>query len=1726
NYEAATSPTNWINDVAPKWGTPNQNQTIENLSFGDNALDFLMQYNGTDVYDWQNSQLQLQNRVTDEMPFICVGHGMQDDVIAWATQGEPFYPILNNAMRGFSAVISKNAGHSWMGFSGLHPMMNNNGNGAWWNEWLFQKNKSFPAFSNLSPIDEGSFYSYAMNIEWSTPWNNFAGDIVDTTNLYELVLRLRSGTSITTAVTPRRLQAFIINPHQFYNWENVSITNQSLVQSGIIQADDNGLLTVENFNITSAGNRLRLWPVEGNSNQAPIANAGIDKTANELSTVTLNGNASYDPEDGLLTYVWSQVSGPSVTITNPNSATASFIAPEVLQDQALVFQLQVEDEEGLTNTDTVQIAILNIGSNLPPIADAGADQTVIEGAQVILNGSGSSDPENLTLYYNWTQLTGPEVVINNSNTVTASFTAPDINQNTILTFQLSVADESNASDEDQINITITPQSSGQRRLFPNTMSQTRVFSDQFPSRNSATDAQYQFAATKFAGVQKMRLSDVQALRAINPNFIVINYRLALGLGNTSIVWGDNWISEFQNASDKGLQEDWFVHALSNGSRILHNEWNWYVMDPSGQIEGNTNNGWKEFWAQDVIAQMRATQNDGVFADSYDTGIINSDAGYLSPPDNRFAGTNMLNTWVDHVNSFGAYATNQFAQTQEQFYLIFNAGGLVTSWDDYDGTPNSGINYAVGDGVMIEGFGLLNALDFDIGDWRLLMNRSLELSRADKIILAQPSLPDFNNIQDRLFLLGSYLLIRGQHTYIYMTDGSIDFTYFPEYDIDLGAYLSNPADNIESLFDPVLGLYRRNFEKGFVLVNPFNSPIQADLDGNYQLITPAGGGFVNEAGSHGGVLNTSTVSSIIVAPRSAQILLNINDPEPPPVNSPISAVWANDGSDKVVQDDLRASSNPNSVLNSVWDGNSVHIFGAKNEVVNFNMILESAVQAASNITVTFQQLNGPNGAVIETTGEDLFDWTHRNIELFFIRYLEIKGLSRFCCETYDERHIPERFRRPYDPDNGIGSGTWNDRPDHNQKYPDIAVPIELENNFQIQSGQNQSIWVDIYIPKNIPSGLYTGNIVVQEQGQTLYTIPVELNVRNFSLPDVPNAKTMLYLGDDTASRYVGEPAIWTPEGQSLHDLIRNRHFQMAHRHKIALIDSDYNDNDRPSDPWIPRLSGALFTPQNHYAGPGENTGNGVYSIGTYGSWSWQDEGESSMRIHSNNWENWFNNNAPQTEHFLYLIDESGDFAQIQQWASWIENNPGPGQTLMSMATNRAIDTINQTPSLDIPTSAMDVGETIPWQNAVDFYKAQPNKRFFMYNGSQPGSGSWIIEDDGIALRELAWGQYKKGINRWFYWESTYYNNFQGGEGQTNVFAQAFTFGTYSGLDNSLGESGWNYSNGDGVLFYPGTDLIYPEESYNIQGPIASLRLKHWRRGIQDVDYLSMAASLDPERVQEIVNAIIPKVLWEYGVDNPDDPTYVRTPISWSADPDIWEAARLELADIIENGTPNQAPVADAGADQTVDEGSLVTLDGSGSSDPESQALQYLWTQLNGPTISLSGAVSSSPTFTAPNISETTTVTFQLSVTDPGNLSSQDTVDILIQPVITDTDNDGLSDDDENNIYDTDPNNPDSDGDGLLDGIEVFTYDTDPNNPDSDEDGLKDGDEVAADTDPNDEDSYSETLFEEDFDTVASVAELAYNWTQSGQNGNVSWDISNSALVSTITGSNYGYSFIAP
>lgn len=143
--------------------------------------------------------------------------------------------------------------------------------------------------------------------------------------------------------------------------------------------------------------------------------------------------------------------------------------------------------------------------------------------------------------------------------------------------------------------------------------------------------------------------------------------------------------------------------------------------------------------------------------------------------------------------------------------------------------------------------------------------------------------------------------------------------------------------------------------------------------------------------------------------------------------------------------------------------------------------------------------------------------------------------------------------------------------------------------------------------------------------------------------------------------------------------------------------------------------------------------------------------------------------------------------------------------------------------------------------------------------------------------------------------------------------------------------------------------------------------------------------------------------------------------------------------------NRAPVADAGTAINVVEEDLVTLDGSGSSDPDNNIVSYSWVQTEGPLVSISDAQTINPSFTAPVITSSgISLSFQLTITDQGGLTSTDSCTVfVVKSQSTDRDGDHVPD-----VLDAFPDDPDEwvdfDGDGIGDNEDL----------DDDNDGMSD------------------------------------------------------------------------
>lgn len=366
-----------------------------------------------------------------------------------------------------------------------------------------------------------------------------------------------------------------------------------------------------------------------------------------------------------------------------------------------------------------------------------------------------------------------------------------------------------------------------------TSDRIRVFSDQLP--DGLAPALVRFAAMHYAGAQKLGASETLALKRVNPQFFMIQYRLGLGLGRTTQVrLGDSWVPEWPAHP----QPQWFY--LWNGRRVRQ-AWGWYLMNPDDP-------SWRAYWVAQVQRQVATTHADGVFMDS--TSVPNDFGASTYSPRLPAYDPPWELKWSRKIERWLPYAQEHVGKP-----IIVNAGSWVTTRErtDYSGAA----------GIMVEGF----ATNLAPADWQLELTRALGLIRKGKVVICQ-SYPDAGDVQARMFDLASYLLIKGDHTYVNFGEG-IQVSWFPEYGIDLGAPVDPPALRQDQ------GAFVRRYANGLVLANPGDATVHYVLPATMQLVTPSGGGAVPESGRipASWTLQEEPVTSVTLGPRQGAVLLH-------------------------------------------------------------------------------------------------------------------------------------------------------------------------------------------------------------------------------------------------------------------------------------------------------------------------------------------------------------------------------------------------------------------------------------------------------------------------------------------------------------------------------------------------------------------------------------------------------------------------------------------------------------------------------------------------------------------------------------------------------------------------------------------------------------------------------------------------------------------------------------
>jgi hypothetical protein len=580
----------------------------------------------------------------------------------------------------------------------------------------------------------------------------------------------------------------------------------------------------------------------------------------------------------------------------------------------------------------------------------------------------------------------------------------------------------------------------------------------------------------------------------------------------------------------------------------------------------------------------------------------------------------------------------------------------------------------------------------------------------------------------------------------------------------------------------------------------------------------------------------------------------------PAEAGLRSIWAVDDGEKVFRTNLE-STLKSGEGNSVWDGEKVRLFAARNEIVAFQLILEADDEGAAEVNVTVSDLTKGSASI---RGSHPLPRPNTylgvGVELFTEHYLHVGHPS------YTDREA------------GWFNSTSASNPKLTGWMPDALIPFSARPGrggapFDISPNTNQGVWGDIYVPKeNAPPGLYTGTIHVSAGDTAVVAIPLELQVLDFALPEENHYRSMVfYSSENIAARHGVE------RGEDLWEMIRHYH-RMAHRHRIELIGSG---SWQELQALKGTLTGETFTRKGGYVGPGEGVGNTLYSIHTYGV-RFPDT-EEAYRTESDRWVSWFDDNAPDIEYFLYLIDEPrwSRYAWIQERARWIHDNPGPGSRLPVFVTVRPVYALAGSVDIWCPHN--------PQYYSVDAEAARHRgDRVWIYAGTRPQTPSDLIDEHGIGFRLKPWIAHRHHIARWFTWESTHWvgnhNEVDAGKPK-NVFANPVTF------HHEHAEYG---ASGDGTLFYPGQDRVFPDQDRGYPGPLSSVRMKMYRRGVQDVEYMWLAEQAGRgAEVTALLKERVPAVLWE-----------AEQEPSWSSRNADYERVRRRLADLIQS--PSLAP----------------------------------------------------------------------------------------------------------------------------------------------------------------------------------------------------------------------------
>ena len=547
---------------------------------------------------------------------------------------------------------------------------------------------------------------------------------------------------------------------------------------------------------------------------------------------------------------------------------------------------------------------------------------------------------------------------------------------------------------------------------------------------------------------------------------------------------------------------------------------------------------------------------------------------------------------------------------------------------------------------------------------------------------------------------------------------------------------------------------------------------------------------------------------------------------PPAAAGVAAVWAVSDGEKVERDDR---AHPLKAANAVWDGRAVHLAAARNEIVAFQVIVETDAAGVRALTATLPELRRRGGRETIRYAPPVTDPSlsaGRPIQLFTVHYMNVTVESHA-----DWAWKPGSAAVPRDPTG------WKPV----QLVPENARSGRGGLPIAVGPDLGQALWIEVYVRRGLPPGFYQGTLTITADGKAV-AVPVELRVFDFALPDANSLPVMVYFEPDQPELY---------QGRNLDPAFH----RFAHRHRIELVNAY---DEAQVEAHRGRFDGSDFTAAAGYEGPGEGAGNTIVPVSFYGPGKAFESRESAW-ARSDTWMTFLARTLPKAITFLYLPDEPypAQYPEVRRFAENVRSNPGPGGKLPLFLTKKIVPELTGLVDVwSIPPQAFDL--------AAAAAERARGRRISFYNGGRPQGPTLLIDAPATEARMVAWAAFKHDAFLYFYWHGVHWrhNAQKQGERKQNVWADPVTFDNRGQPGKPVEDQG--FLNGDGVLLYPGEERVHPEEDRGIAGPIGTVQLANLRRGLQDHQYLTMARKLGLEaEVREALGAVVPRVFSEAG-----------------------------------------------------------------------------------------------------------------------------------------------------------------------------------------------------------------------------------------------------------------------